>query len=287
MKKQFITSANLAYQDVGQGFPLLMGHSFLWDSHMWAPQIAHFQKNYRCLVPELWSHGSSDPLPAASYTLEKLAQEYWQFTQQLNVTRFALIGLSVGGMWATQLALSHPEAISALVLMDTFVGEEPPTTQKAYFELLDAIENTQSFTLPLINKIAPYFFGKETALTQPQLVETFKQSLLATPQAHIKGKVALGRMIFDRPCLLDRLAELQIPTLIVVGEEDLPRPAHEAQAMLKRIPHAQLALIPKAGHICTLEQPAFVNEVVTCFLKQHLDNASNPCSQNIEASTTY
>lgn len=269
MKKQMIGKATMAYQDEGNGHPILMGHSYLWDANMWQPQIAHLKECFRCIAPDLWSHGHSDPLPQLSYTLETLANDYWQFAQKLSLQRFAVVGLSVGGMWATHMALNHPEAVSALVIMDSFVGLEPEISQKTYLSMMNELENDQQFTPAFADRVAPYFFAKETAKEQPQLVKNFIQSLLSARKDHLPGKVSLGRAIFTRASLLERLAELKIPTLIVVGEEDLPRPPQEAKEMAKRIKGAQLEIIPKAGHICTLEQPERVNQVLKQFLQQH------------------
>lgn len=270
MKKQRIGSANIAYQDVGKGHPLLMGHSFLWDAHMWSPQVDFLKSHYRCITPELWSHGQSDPLPHACYSIEALAEDYWQFAQALMLNQFALVGLSVGGMWAAHLALKYPKAVSALVLMDTFVGAEPTNTQKIYFGMMDALEANTQFTPELADSIAPFFFAKNSAKENPQLVNQFIDNLLQAPTQHIAGKIALGRAIFSRNSLMDKLAQIEVPTLIIVGEEDLPRPVYEAQAMAKLIPNAELCIIPKAGHICTLEQPKRVNDVLNIFLKKHI-----------------
>lgn len=259
----------MAYQDLGEGYPLLMGHSFLWDSAMWAPQIACLKENYRCIAPDLWSHGESALLPPTTTTLEHLANDFWQLSQTLSLQKFALIGLSVGGMWATHMALSHPESISALVLMDTFVGPEPAQTQTIYFAMMDELAKEQKFTPAFADKVAPFFFAKNTAYEQPELVNSFIQSLLNTPFNHIDGKVTLGRAIFARHSLMEKLSNIKVPTLIVVGEEDIPRPVKEAQEMVKCIPHAELAIIPRAGHICTLEQPALVNEILSTFLQKH------------------
>ncbi len=269
MKKQRIEQANMAYLDQGCGHPILMGHSYLWDAHMWHPQITDLQKNYRCIAPDLWSHGQSDVLTHSVYTIPHLANDCWQFAQSLALKKFALIGLSVGGMWATELALNHPESISALVLMDTYVGAEPVTTQAVYLGMMKELEADRQFTTNFASKVAPYFFAKDTAREQPELVESFIQSLLAVPAQHIPGKVALGRAIFTRDSLLKKLTQIKVPTLVIVGEEDLPRPPAEAQEMVGLIPNAQLEIIPKAGHICTIEQPERVNQVLRNFLNQH------------------
>lgn len=264
MKKQRINNAEMAYLDEGQGAPILFGHSFLWDSAMWQAQTKQFKNNYRCIVPDLWSHGQSDPLPHASCSLENLADDYWQFSQALSLDKFALVGLSVGGMWATHLALAYPKAISALILMDTYVGPEPEIPQAVYLGLLD--EMAKGMNPTLANTVAPYFFAKNTKEEQPHLLANFIDNLQKTPANHIEGKVKIGKAIFTRQSLLEKLQLLEVPTLIIVGEEDLPRPPHEAEEMARLIPNAKLEIIPKAGHICTVERPDYVNQIIADFL---------------------
>ena len=243
--------------------------SYWWDAQMWHPQIADLQKNYRFIVPDLWRHGQSGALTHSTYTIATLANDYWQFSQSLALKKFALIGLSVGGMWATEMALNQPEAISALVLMDTYVGAEPKTTQAVYLGMLNEIEAAQQLTADLAGNVAPYFFAKDTFREKPEVVKTFIQSLITAPAQHIAGKVALDRAIFTRDCLLNKLSQIKVRTLVIVGAGDLPRPVAEAQEMVKLIPNARLEIIPKAGHICTLEQPERVNQVLREFLNQH------------------
>lgn len=266
MKKQLIRQANMAYLEEGHGHPILMGHSFLWNAQMWQPQITTLQKNYRCIVPDLWSHGQSDPLPEGSCSLEILAEDYWQFTQALGLKKFTLMGLSVGGMWAAHLAVKHPEAVSALILMDTYLGIEPAPAKKNYLGMLDEMEQDNQITPAFADKVAPYFFAKNTKEEQPKLVDDFIQSLLNSPVSHMTGKVALGRAIFNRASLLKKLEELNVPTLIVVGEKDIPRPPQESQEMAELMANAQLEIVPKAGHICVVERPAYVNEILMQFL---------------------
>lgn len=268
MKQQKIKQGLMAYVDEGTGHPLLFGHSFLWDAAMWRAQIACLKKRFRCVAPDLWSHGQSDPLPDNHYTLEMLADDYWQFSQLLSLPKFALIGLSVGGMWAAHIAVRHPEAISALILMDTYLGIEPAAPKATYLGLLDEMAGNHRVSFELARKIMPYFFAKDTPEQQPQLTEKFIADFMATPAEHVPGKVSLGKAIFNRQSLLKSLSKIRIPTLIVVGEEDLPRPPHESREMAALIPHAQLEIIPKAGHICAVEQPEYVNNVLTEFLNR-------------------
>jgi len=265
---QYVTigGRKMAYEQHGSGFPIVFGHSYLWNAAMWEPQIRILGQKYRCLVPELWGHGQSDPLSEIPTGLEALAEDFWAFTQALGLDKFALVGLSVGGMWATHLTLRHPEAVAALVIMDSHVGEEPPASQARFFQMLDMVEKAGVIPPPIAEAAIPFFFADVTLARQPELIQRFKAGLLAMPPANIPGIVASGRAIFGRKSVMEQLSTIKVPTLIVVGEQDRSRPPHEAQEMAKRIPGARLSIIQEAGHICTQEQPAVVTEVLANFL---------------------
>ena len=94
----------LHYVDQGSGPVVLLGHSYLWDQQMWAPQIAALSQKYRVIVPELWGHGDSGPLPAQTHSLGDLARQALALLDHLGVAKVNLVGLSVGGMWGAPLA---------------------------------------------------------------------------------------------------------------------------------------------------------------------------------------
>ncbi len=261
-----IKGRELHYLDEGEGFPVLWGHSFLWNSQMWAPQIEVFSSRFRCIVPDLWSHGQSGHLNATEYTLKQLADDYWQLMQNLGLNEVIVIGLSVGGMWGTQLTLDHPEAVRALVLMDTYVGAEPEETQKKYLGMLSMMESNHGVPEDLANIIAPIFLSPKTVKNRPVMVEQLKDDLMRIPAVAIPGVATLGKMIFTRPDLLPQLSKIQQPTLIVVGEDDIPRPPKEAKIMAESMPDSRLRIIPDAGHIANLEQMEVVTQVLDNFL---------------------
>jgi len=269
MPKLVIKGKQLAYEEHGEGFPILFGSSYLWDASMWAPQIEVFSLEYRCIIPELWGHGQSDSIPAIPYSIEALAEDYYQLLEALNIDLCAVVGLSVGGMWGAQLALQHPERVSALVLMDTSVAPEPPDTQQQYFGMAAMVEQVGKLPVPLVEEILRLFFAPDTLKSQPGLVENFKQRLLNWPNENISSLVALNRAIFSRKSLLERLGELSMPTLVVVGEDDIARPPHEAQAMADAIQGAEYVVIPNAGHVPNLEQPQMVNQVLYDFISRN------------------
>jgi pimeloyl-ACP methyl ester carboxylesterase len=265
-----IKNKRMYYEEQGTGFPLLLGHSYLWTARMWQPQVETLCGNYRCIVPELWGHGQSDSPPGSSHTIEGLAEDYWAFTRELGLDRFAMIGLSVGGMWGAHLTLNHPDAVAALVLMGTSLASEPEETRTLYFGMLDAVDQLGEFHENLAATVAPMFFSPKTVASNPTLVVDFRERLREEPPERIPGVTALGRGIFGRNSVIDRFDEIRIPAMVVVGEDDGPRPPHEAQAMAERIAGARLEIVPDAGHICTIEQPERVNALLIEFLAKAL-----------------
>jgi len=265
-----IKGRKIFYESHGKGFPLLFGHSYLWSGEMWKPQVDELAKSYECITPEMWGHGSSDALPETPYSIEMLAEDYWAFAKALGLEHFGVIGLSVGGMWGTHLALNHPDAVSLLVLMDTYVGPEPEASFRKYIGMLDAIEKTCAIKSPILEAIVPLFFSPVTLQTMPDLVNGFRNSLASIPTEQIPSVVSIGRAIFSRVSIINRLNEISMPTLIIVGEDDCPRPPHEAREMADKIPNAILEVISQAGHISSLERPEQVTGILKSFLKKSL-----------------
>ena len=89
----------LHYIDQGEGFPVLLGHSYLWHSTMWEPQVRALSQQYRVIVPDLWGHGKSGPLPAGTRDLADLSRQILALLDKLGIQRCAMVGISVGGMW--------------------------------------------------------------------------------------------------------------------------------------------------------------------------------------------
>ena len=269
MPSVIIDGQPLHYVDQGSGPAVLLGQSYLWDQHMWAPQIAALSQQYRVIVPELWGHGESGPLPAQTRTLDDLARQALALLDHLEIAQVNLVGLSVGGMWAAPLALLAPERVNSLVLMDTYLGAEPEATREQYFALLGAIEAAGAIPDALLDIIVPIFF-RPGIDHDSALYQDFRQSLRDFPKDRLlQSIVPLGRLIFGRGDALENLSRLNADTtLVMCGNEDQPRPPAEAQEMADLI-GCDLVLIPDAGHISSRENPDFVNEALLTFLANH------------------
>lgn len=256
----------LHYIDQGNGPVVLLGSSYLWGVEMWAPQIEALSQQYRVIVPELWGHGESGPLPAQTRSLDDLARQALALLDHLDIEQINLVGLSVGGMWGARLALLAPHRVNSLVLMDTYLGAEPESTRQYYFSLFKMIEDAGAIPEPLLEVIAPIFFrpgiDRESALYQD-----FRMSLQTYSRERLLDSIVpLGRLIFSRGDVLEQLPHLDADTTqVMCGEQDKPRPPAEAKEMSELI-GCSLILIPDAGHISARENPEYVNEALLTFL---------------------
>jgi pimeloyl-ACP methyl ester carboxylesterase len=237
-----ILGSPLTYLDLGIGDSVLLGHSYLWDAEMWRPQIEVLARQYRVIVPNLWGHGGSGPLPGGTRDLRDLASHHLTVMDKLGIERFAVLGLSVGGMWGAELALMAPHRVSALALLDTFLGPEPELSRQKYFALIESLAAAKAIPEPMIDVITPLFFAPATEAKIPALPAAFRAKL--------------------RNWDSDRLS---MPKLVLTGSEDIPRPVHEGQQMAA-ILDCPFVEIRDAGHIATLEAPELVTEQLVRFL---------------------
>ncbi|MEL4251798.1 alpha/beta hydrolase [Shewanella xiamenensis] len=264
-----IAGSQLSYLDIGTGPALLFGHSYLWDSAMWAPQIALFSKSYRCIVPDLWGHGQSGTVPENCHSLLDISEHMLALMDALELETFSLIGLSVGAMWGAELVLKAPDRVKTLAMLDSFIGFEPEITRAKYFGMLDMIQTAGSIPPALINAISPLFFADNAKANNPELVQRFENNLAALTPERIPDIVKLGRIIFGRRDTLEFAEQFTLPCLIMVGVEDKARSVLESYLMSDAINGSQLVHIPSAGHISSLEQAEFVNQQLLAFLSQY------------------
>lgn len=247
------------YIEAGSGFPLLLGHSYLFDHRMWKPQMEELAKRYRLIVPDLWGHGSSPELPPQHESLSDIANDFLTLVDRLGLREFGIIGLSVGGMWGAELAAMCPDRVRALVLMDTYLGAETPDAREKYFSMLNAVDLTGAIVSPLLEYIAQQFYSDHVP---EALLSALTEHLQQIPADRLHNSIVpLGKMIFGREDKRDLLKEITCPSVVITGEEDKPRPPSEGAEMASLL-NCNHIIIPGAGHICNLEKPAEVTAVL-------------------------
>ena len=216
----------LHYIDQGTGPAVLLAGSYLWDQAMWAPQIAALSQQYRVIALDLWGHGESGPLPAGTTSLDDIARQALALLDHLDIDRVTLVGLSVGGMWGARLALSAPQRINGLVLMDTYVGAEPEPTRQYYFSLLKQIEEARRHHASSCWISSCRSSSARASTRSRRFIRISVLHWRRYPPDRLRESIVpMGRITFGRDDLLPRLGELDAATtLVMCGDQDKPRP---------------------------------------------------------------
>jgi pimeloyl-ACP methyl ester carboxylesterase len=252
----------LHYLDEGSGPAVVLLHGFPLSAGMWDPQVQALADRYRLVAPDLAGFGDSDP-PAdpGTWTVEGYANDVAALLDHLDVAPVALVGLSMGGYVAFALLRSHPGAVSALVLADTRASADTPANREnrtAQQEWLAGGGDTST----LVDRLADVVVGKDPAGRSKALAVTRRLGE-ASPR---EGWTAALEAMKRRPDATADLGGIGVPSLVLVGEDDALTPPDVATAMQEAIPGAELAIVPGAGHLSSLENPAAFNEALGDFL---------------------
>ncbi|WP_271273602.1 alpha/beta fold hydrolase [Aliamphritea hakodatensis] len=266
-----INGMEMQYLDQGEGFPLLFGHGYLWDSRMWAPQLDVLSEHFRCIVPDLWGHGGSQSDAARPLDISALADDHHALMQQLGIDRYGVIGSSIGVLWGARLAIEYPEEVVGLVMLNGYLGEEPAENVADYEHLLDIVGSMGSIPGAVMDALSRMMFCESTFVSKPALVETYRFDMMTLTPEQIATAVAMGKAMLKRRSQLDRLEELRCPVSIIVGDSDVFRPVAEARHMHSQMPGSELTVIKNAGHISNLEQDRQVSQVLVDYLKANPD----------------
>ncbi|WP_342320896.1 alpha/beta fold hydrolase [Kosakonia sp. BYX6] len=260
------TMPTMSFIDTGTGFPILLGHSYLFDKSMWSTQIEVLAKHFRVIAPDLWGHGESPALPGSTSSLKDIAADHLHLMDSLNIEHFAVVGLSVGGMWGAELAAMAPKRVKSLMLFDTFIGNETEEARERYFAMLNAIDAAGMLPQPLLEYVVSQFYSRYAAPSDVQQLTAWLSSLCT--ERLRTSIVPLGKMIFGRPDHMAILDAITCPVHIATGELDLPRPPVEGRLMAEKL-GCEFTLIPKAAHISNRENPDFVTTLIIDFITRH------------------
>jgi len=260
---------DLHYTEHGSGpQTVVLSHSYVADHTHFSPQIEALSKRYRVLAFDHRDHGRSGRA-TDRYTLQTLVDDAIAVIEQTGAGPCHWMGLSTGGFVGMRIALQRPELLRSLVLMDTSAEAEPRLARVRYEGMLLALRLVG--VRPLMDQTMKLMFGA-TSLADPDkapLLAHWRDRMAANdPHALIR----FGKAIFSRGSVLDQLARVTVPTLVMVGTEDKATTPDKARRIAEGIPGARLEVIPGAGHLSTLEQPDRINGLLQGFL----DGLSRP-----------
>ncbi len=258
----------LYYEEVGQGTPILFVHEFAGDHRSWEPQLREFGKRYRCIVYAARGYKPSDvPTDASAYSYQHVMRDAVAMLDHLKIEQAHLIGLSMGGYTALQVALNLPGRVRSLVLAGAGSGSERWYTKEFHRrsrELAAQFEREGSAAVAQT-------YGRSPSRIPFELKDRrgFAEFAKQLAEHDAQGSAHMSRGFQGaRPSLYDFEAEIRklaTPALIVVGDED-ERCIEPGLFLKDAVPASGLVVFPKTGHAVNLEEPDLFNQVVGDFL---------------------
>jgi pimeloyl-ACP methyl ester carboxylesterase len=246
--------------DVGTGPAVVFSHGTLLDRTMFAPQTAALAERYRTIA---YTSRAGTSRYGTERCLDDLVDDCLAVVDEAGVDRFVLVGMSVGGFMAVELALRHPGRIAGLVLMATQADAYTAEEHRTYGGLLGPLDTEGPIPEPVVEAFRPVIFGERALAEQPELVDRWTGAWRRRPARSLHGEF---RSWIDKPDRLPDLTRIDVPVLVVHGEGDNGITVDHARAMHERLPHSTLAVITDAGHLVTEEQPDAVTTVLASFL---------------------
>lgn len=260
-----VNGTRLYYEDTGPGSTgqtIVFSHGLLWDTELFAPQLAHFKGRYRVIAYDHRGQGRSADDPSRCIDMETLYQDAVALIEALGIGPVHFAGLSMGGFVAMRLGARRPDLVRSLLLLETSADPEPAENVPKYRKL-NFIARWLGLSL-VADKVMPIMFSQDF-LTDPAR---------AAERAHWRRKLVGNRRsiwravngVIERNGVYEELGRIECPVLVLVGEQDVATVPAKSDRIHAAIAHSKLVRVAKAGHSSSIEQPAAVNAAIDAFL---------------------
>lgn len=252
----------VGYDDQGEGEPIVFLHGFPHDRTLWAAQRVALAPQARCLVPDLRGFGHSST--HGPYGMDQYADDVVALLDHLGIDRAVVCGLSMGGYVAMALWRRHPDRVRAFVFCDTRAGADTEEAKQRRDELAAMVK--QGGTRAIADAQLTGMVGATTRARRPEVVAALRAMMGRQSAAGVIGALQALR---DRPDSGETLRTVRVPSLVLVGEDDVLTPLKEARAIAEALPSAarvRLEIIAGAGHVPCLERPAATTHALSDFL---------------------
>ena len=229
---------------------------------MFEEQIAHLKGKYRCIAYDHRGQGQSEG-PPGGYDMDTLSDDAAALIKDLVVEKCHFVGLSMGGFVALRMALNYPDLVRSISVLDSSADPEPQENRGKY-KFLNFILRWFG-AKPVVGSVMPIMFG-QTFLNDParkQLRDRWAKFLGNVPDKKAMTRAVSG--VIERKGIYERLGEIKMPTLIAVGEEDTATIPAKSERMHAAISGSQFVLIPKGGHVSTIDAPDAINVALSDF----------------------
>jgi pimeloyl-ACP methyl ester carboxylesterase len=261
MERVRSNDAEIVYEIHGNGAPVVLLHPFPCHHEFWNPVAPALNSRYRLITPDLRGHGDSE-IGEGPALMSKHAQDIARVMDAAGVGKAAFIVCSIGGYISFEFWRRFRERVSALALCNS--RPQADTVEARANRLKAAADVLEQGTEQFIESMIPKLMGRTTAGTRPDLVDGARRMMRKMSPQDIS---LIQRGMAQRPDSVGDLKTINVPTLIVMGEEDVLSTGADGELMRQSIAGSQLKVIPKAGHFAPWEQPEVVGKILRQFLE--------------------
>jgi pimeloyl-ACP methyl ester carboxylesterase len=260
----------LYYEETGTGVPIVFVHEFADDYRGYEGQLRYFARRYRCIACNARGYPPSDvPDDPARYSQDRARDDIRAVLDALSIGKAHIVGISMGGFATLHFGLAYPERALSLVVAGCGYGAEPGKRQQFHDETAKTIALIEGQGMGEASKI--YSLGPSRVQFQNKDPRGWTEFAAHLVEHSTKGSALTMRGVqARRPSLwdlTDRMARLDVPTLIMTGDED--HPCLEPGILMKRtMPTAALVVFPNTGHAVNLEEPDLFNRTLDDFFHQ-------------------
>jgi len=252
--------ADIFYQVLGIGPPVVLLHPFPANHELWLPAARSLTSRYQVIVPDLRGHGES-AVGEGPASMQKHASDVARVMDDAEIGRAALAGVSIGGYILFEFWRRYRGRVAALALFNTKAPADNTDARSA--RLKTAEEVLQRGVAPFVETMLPRLIGETTRKGRPDLVDGARQMMLKMSPEDVS---LVQRGMADRPDSVATLKTINVPTLIVTGTEDILTGVAEAQLIQQNISGSELQVIPKAGHYAVWEKAEEAGKSLRQFL---------------------
>ena len=260
-----VGDVNIYYESHGDGEALLLIMGYGAYSGHWAPVIPHFSREYRVIVFDNRGTGRSDK-PNMPYTIKMMADDAKGVLDAVGIDSAHVLGESMGGMIAQEVALNYPNKVISLILGCTFCGGTnaiQPTPEALAF--LTGPEMAKLSVEERARVSVPWLWSQEFIDKNPEAVEMYVDITAKYPTP-IHGFACQAQAVAFHDTY-ERLPQIKAPTLVIVGDADRIIPAENSSILASRIPNAELVVLENAGHDFFIDAEA--PRIILDFLRRH------------------
>jgi pimeloyl-ACP methyl ester carboxylesterase len=244
-------SQPLSFDDGGAGVPVVLVHAFPLDRRMWAATRAELGDGVRLLTPDVAGFGGST-VPDGDPSLDAVADQLAALLDRLGLEQAVVGGLSMGGYIALAFARRHPDRLLGVLLADTKATADTDAAAQNRRRIA-SVALAEGSARVVVEEVVPNLVGPTTAAARPEVLEAVR---VLAAQAHPAAIAWAQRAMADRGDSFDVLRRLDVPVLVLVGDEDAVTPLGEAAAMSGTARRALLHTFDGSGHLSAMEQPA-------------------------------